>query len=43
MRLEYNNFWTEERINSANQSNLSAHEVFVLASIVDKETCKFLG
>ncbi len=41
MRLEYNNFWTNERINSANQCNLSAHEVFVLASIVDKEASHF--
>ena len=36
MHLEYDNFWTIDKVNLAKKNNLSKHEVFVLASIVSK-------
>ena len=41
MHVEYNNFWTPDKVNLAEKNNLSKHEVFVLASIVDKEASHF--
>lgn len=41
MHLEYDNFWTIDKVNLAKKNNLSKHEVFVLASIVDKEASHF--
>ena len=38
MSLEYDKFWSEENINYAKINNLTKDEVFVLASIVDKES-----
>ena len=35
--FEYNLFWNQSRLNAAHAINLSKKEVFVLASIVDKE------
>ena len=40
MQKEYNFFWSQERLSKANKIGLSAHEVSVLASIVQKETSK---
>lgn len=40
MQKEYNNFWTEERLNKAEEIGLTPHEVTVVASIVQKETAK---
>ncbi len=40
MRREYANFWTEERLNKAEEIGLTPHEVTVVASIVQKETAK---
>jgi len=37
MELEYNEFWNLSRLAAAKENNLSKHEVFILASIVDKE------
>ena len=39
--IEYNNFWTSSRLQSAHQINLSKQDVFILASIVDKEASHF--
>jgi len=41
MYLEYDNFWNSSRVQSAQQLNLSKHDVFILASIVDKEASHF--
>ena len=40
MKYEYDQFWTEERINLALQRDLSPIEVSILASIIEKETQK---
>ena len=40
MKREYNNFWTTERLNKAQEIGLTPHEVTVVASIVQKETAK---
>jgi len=40
MYKEYNKFWNEERIKKAVSANLSAEEVIILASIVEKEALK---
>lgn len=40
MLIEYNKFWTKERLAKAKKLNLSAVEVITLASIVHKETVK---
>ena len=40
MQKEYNRFWTDERLYKAKSLGLHAHEVSVLASIVQKETSK---
>ena len=37
MHVEYNNFWTPDKVNLAEKNNLSKHEVFVLASIVKRK------
>jgi len=41
MQLEYDHFWTTERINAAKANNLSKDDVFILASIVDKEASHY--
>jgi len=38
---EYDKFWDVNNLKSANNINLSKHEVFILASIVDKEASHF--
>lgn len=38
---EYHSFWHPDRIDAANKLNLSKHEVFILASIIDKEASHF--
>lgn len=40
MKYEYDQFWTEERINLAQQNGLTPIEVSILASIIEKETQK---
>ena len=40
MQKEYTQFWTPERLLQAKNKGLTAHEVSVLASIVQKETAK---
>lgn len=40
MKREYNRFWTEERLEKAEEIGLTPHEVTVVASIVQKETAK---
>ena len=40
MQIEYNRFWSEDRLLKAKKIGLSPHEVSVLASIVQKETAK---
>ena len=40
MQKEYSKFWTEKRLLQAQSKGLTAHEVSVLASIVQKETAK---
>ena len=40
MQKEYTKFWTPERLLQAKNKGLTAHEVSVLASIVQKETAK---
>ncbi|MDT0675903.1 endolytic transglycosylase MltG [Autumnicola musiva] len=40
MQKEYNRFWTEDRLNKAEEIGLKPIEVIVLASIVQKETAK---
>ena len=40
MQKEYAKFWTEDRLEQARKKGLTAHEVSVLASIVQKETAK---
>ena len=40
MKREYTNFWTDERVQKANEKGLTPVEVSVLASIVDEETQK---
>ncbi|MDT0649596.1 endolytic transglycosylase MltG [Autumnicola edwardsiae] len=40
MQQEYNRFWTEERLEKAEEINLTPTQVMVLASIVQKETAK---
>jgi UPF0755 protein len=40
MQKEYTQFWTPERLLQAKNIGLTAHEVSVLASIVQKETAK---
>ena len=39
--FEYNSFWNSDRLQSARALNLSKNEVFVLASILDKEASHF--
>ena len=41
IKLEYRNFWSYDRLDFIKNNNLSKHEVFVLASIVDKEASHF--
>ena len=40
MLREYRNFWTQERLQQAQEQKLSPEEVIALASIVQKETAK---
>ena len=40
MLQEYDRFWTEERLNKAEEIGLTPYEVTVVASIVQKETAK---
>ncbi|HMB63847.1 MAG TPA: endolytic transglycosylase MltG [Eudoraea sp.] len=40
MKMEYDRFWNEERLNKAKMKNLSPIQVISLASIVHKETAK---
>ena len=40
MKKEYNKFWTQERVEKAEERGLNLVEVSVLASIVDEETQK---
>lgn len=40
MQKEYTKFWTDERLLLAKNKGLTAHQVSVLASIVQKETAK---
>ena len=40
MKKEYDRFWTEDRLEKAEEIGLSPHEVMVVASIVQKETAK---
>ncbi|MCD4697185.1 MAG: endolytic transglycosylase MltG [Bacteroidales bacterium] len=37
---EYKKFWTDERLTKANESGMTPGEVFIMASIIDKETNK---
>ena len=37
IHFEYNAFWNSNRLEAANKLNLSKQEVFVLASVIDKE------
>jgi UPF0755 protein len=37
MKLEYNNFWNEERLNKAKDIGLTSEQVAILASIVQEE------
>lgn len=37
LQSEYKKFWNPDRLRAATINNLSEHEVFILASIVDKE------
>ena len=39
--LEYKSFWNTDRLQAASNLNLSLNEVFILASIVDKEASHF--
>ncbi|MBF25412.1 MAG: hypothetical protein CMP49_02700 [Flavobacteriales bacterium] len=39
--IEYKSFWNEDRLKAASNLNLSMNEVFVLASIIDKEASHF--
>ena len=41
MQIEYDKFWTPARLNAAKKNNLSKNDVFVLASIVDKEASHY--
>tara|TARA_Y100000589_G_scaffold131563_2_gene125318 strand:- start:13564 stop:14577 length:1014 start_codon:yes stop_codon:yes gene_type:complete len=41
MHLEYKAYWTPERISAAKTNNLSKNDVFILASIVDKEASHY--
>ena len=41
MYLEYDKFWNFDRVQSAKHINLSKKDVFILASIVDKEASHF--
>ena len=41
MKLEYDVFWTNERLDAAKKNNLSKNDVFILASIVDKEASHY--
>ena len=40
MLTEYERFWTQERLDKAEEIGLSPHEVMVVASVVQKETAK---
>lgn len=40
MLQEYQRFWTQERLNRAEEIGLSPHQVMVVASVVQKETAK---
>ena len=40
MQKEYKRFWSEDRLKKASKLGLNAHEVSVLASIVQKESAK---
>ena len=39
--FEYNSFWNPDRLDAANRLQLSKQEIFVLASIIDKEASHF--
>ena len=41
IELEYERFWNKDRSLAAKKNGLSKHEVFILASIVDKEASHF--
>ena len=40
MKTEYDRFWTSQRLQKAEEIDLTPHEVMVVASIVQKETAK---